>query len=208
MDAIIPIVFPEYKILVDLKPVEVDIFPALEFDDFVIPGYQNRFSDLGHSGVLFINGVTGMTKYYEYGRYDSAGLGLVRRIPIPDANVKEGSIDSASLKPVLAKISRVAGQGGRISAVYIEVEGKFSTLLNYAETRKRQNANSKREPYNIITNSCIHFVKKITKLAGVDTPWMIDPRPNSYIGKFRDDFPDLDYDYTRKKLIIEGRGEF
>jgi len=35
---------------------------------------------------------------------------------------------------------------------------------------------------------------------------MVDPRPNSYIGEFRDDFPDLDY--KDDTLIIEGIGKF
>jgi len=35
---------------------------------------------------------------------------------------------------------------------------------------------------------------------------MIDPRPNSYIGEFRDDFTDLDYNGSN--LILEGIGNY
>ena len=71
---------------------------------------------------------------------------------------------------------------------------------------KAQNTNPNRKPYDLTSNSCIHFVKKVTEIAGVDTPWMIDPRPNSYMGEFRDDFIDLDY--TKDRLIIEIIGEY
>ena len=49
-------------------------------------------------------------------------------------------------------------------------------------------------------------MKEITERAGVATPWIVDPRPNSYMGKFRDDFPDLDY--KNGALRVEGVGTF
>jgi hypothetical protein len=79
-------------------------------------------------------------------------------------------------------------------------------MLDYAERRKAQNSNPARKPYDLLTNSCIHFVKEVTEKAGVTTPWMADPRPNSYIGEFRSDFPDLDYKFDA--LEIEGIGKF
>ena len=51
-------------------------------------------------------------------------------------------------------------------------------------------------------------VKRLVDMAGKKTPWMLDPRPNSYIGEFRDDYTDLDYHPKQKKLVIEGLGEF
>ena len=208
MDAVIPIVFPDYKITVEVPPQKVDILPWFEFDDFTTPGYKDKFSNLGHAGVMFINGNTGLTKYYEYGRYDSAALGLVRRVPIPDAKASNGAIELESLKAPLRKISLVAGQTGRIQGVYIEVENKFGDMLKYAEDRKRQNNNPARRPYDLTDNSCIHFTKEVTKAAGVETPWMLDPRPNSYIGEFRSDYPDLDYSYKTNVLKIEGKGTY
>ncbi len=207
MDVVIPIVFPDYLISVQTPSYEVDVFPFTDVDNFKIPSFKERISNLGHAGILFIDGINGTTKYYEYGRYDPpANLGLVRRIPIVDAIAKEGKIEFSSLKEPLSKISRVAGQHGKIKGVYIEVEKKYQELLKYAELRKMQNTNPKRIPYDIATNSCIHFVKEMTKMAGVNTPWMIDPRPNSYIGEFREDFPDLDYE--KGTLKIEGIGTF
>jgi hypothetical protein len=54
-----------------------------------------------------------------------------------------------------------------------------------------------------VTNSCVHFVKEVVATAGIDTPWMLDPRPTSYIGEFRDDHPDLDYNPRTRELTIE-----
>lgn len=149
-----------------------------------------------------------LTKYYEYGRYDAQGLGLVQRLVIPDAKADKGSVVPASLVAPLRKIAVGTGQGGRIEGVYIEVAAKFGAMLAYAEGRKVTNSNPRRPPYNILTNSCIHFVKAVAQAAGVDTPWMLDPRPNSYIGEFRSDFPDLDYDPKAGRLSIEGVGQY
>lgn len=207
MDAVIPIVFPDYQITVEVKRTEVDLFPFTDLDNFTVPRMKERVSNLGHAGILFIHGGEGVTKYYEFGRYDPpANIGLVRRVPIKNVQIKDGKLVLSSLKVPLGQISRVAGQNGRIMGVYVEVENKFQALLNYAESRKMQNSNPKRKPYDILRYSCIHFVKEMCEVAGIDTPWMIDPRPNSYIGEFRDDLSDLDY--KKGVLKIEGLGTF
>lgn len=208
MDLLVPIVFPDYRIAIELPKAEVDVFPWVDFDNFTMSGYKDRWSNLGHAGVLFVNGANGQTKYYEYGRYDAEGLGLVRRSIIPDARADKGSVLPASLVAPLRKIAIGAGQGGRIEGVFIEVQGRFGAMLAYAEGRKVANSNRKRPPYSILSNSCIHFVKAVAQAAGVHTPWMLDPRPNSYIGEFRSDFPDLDFDPKTAHLSIEGTGQY
>ncbi len=208
MDVVIPIVFPDYKVTVEIQKTEVDVFPWVTFDNFNIPAYKDKISNLGHAGVLFINGKTGTTKYYEYGRYDlPEKLGIVLKAKnLPDVKILNGQVDKTSLKKPLSYISRVSGQSGKIEGVYIAVNGKYDSMSKHAELRKSQNSFAKRKPYDLLTNSCIHFVKEITWQAGVSTPWMVDPRPSSYIGEFRDDFPDLDY--KDGVLVIEGVGKF
>lgn len=206
-DVVIPIIFPDYMIAINTSKIEFDVFPYFEFDNITIPAYKDRFSGLGHAGVLFINGSNGVTKYYEYGRYDSANLGLVRKISfLPDVTIKQGKIDYNSLKIVLKKISKVAGQSGRLQGVYIEVNNRFDDMLAFAEFRKSMNGQKKRMPYSIHGNSCIHFVQSLVASAGVNVPLMIDPRPNSYISEFRDDY--LDLDYGGSTLIIEEIGSY
>lgn len=46
-------------------------------------------------------------------------------------------------------------------------------------------------------------MKGVLEAAGVDVPYMIDPRPNSYIAEIRDDFPKLRYSKVENKLTIE-----
>lgn len=40
----------------------------------------------------------------------------------------------------------------------------------------------------------------------VNTSWMVNPRPNSYIKEFRNNYIDLDF--RNNQLTIEGQGTF
>ncbi len=200
MDTVIPVVFPDYLIAVIEKDIPVDVLPWFSFDNFTIG--KAKAPELGHAGVLFFS-AAGVTKYCEYGRYDPpANLGKVRPVRVPNLKMEKDKPSDESLKNVLYAISKASGQGGRIQGVYIEVPGKFDAMLRYAQTREKQNTNPKRQPYDLFSNSCVHFAKGVVEAAGVGTPWMVDPRPNSYIGEFRDGFPDLDFDAKTRKLVI------
>ena len=89
-DFAVPIVFPDYLIRVDTPPIHIDVpdwLPNIP-NDIRIPGTTNRLPYLGHAGILFFNGRGGLTKYYEYGRYDRAALGLVRRHMISNVRIR------------------------------------------------------------------------------------------------------------------------
>lgn len=207
MDVIIPIVFPDYLIGVNTPEIKVDVPDWLDdtglFPDTVtVPSTQNKVPELGHAGILFINGASGLTKYYEYGRYDRANKGLTRRVAIPDARIVNGTIHEVTLKKVLKSIAFKSGQRGRISGVHIEVENQFDNMLNAAQARVKENRDANRDEYSLLGNSCVHFMKEIIEAAGVDTPYMIDPRPNSYIEELRSDFPKLDYYPALDRLQI------
>lgn len=205
-DIIIPIIFPDYQISVNTPQYDIDLFPWTNFDNFSIKKKKYKVENLGHAGVLIINGKSGLSKYYEYGRYDLPKyLGVVASRPIPDTKVDFEGVIVSSILPILRKISMASGQGGRIIGVYLEAESVFSKLEKAINVRKFQNINDNRKPYDLISNSCIHFVKWVVEVAGLHTPWMIDPRPNSYIGEFRDDYPSLDYNAKTNKLTIEGK---
>ncbi len=207
-DIVIPIVFPDYKIAVNTPSYRVnipDLLPGIDIlpDRFVVPKTENKFGDLGHAGVLFINGSSGLTKYYEYGRYLSAN-GETRRVPIKDVIIGgDGHPTKPTLSYALSQISSKSGQGGYISGAYIEVPGKFQNMLNYAIKREKDNHNPNRPKYDLLSNSCNHFMKSVLDAADVETPYMIDPRPNSYIEEIRDDFRDLDYRKSSHSLVIE-----
>ncbi len=208
-DILIPIVFPEYQITVDTPRAEVDLLPWVDFDNFTIPKSHQKLSNLGHAGILIVNGNSGITKYYEYGRYDHPEKrGVVRRIPVPDSKTGPTGIEPKSLIPVLRKVSEVAGKGTRIEGVFLEATGVFDKLNQRVLVQKSMNKNPNRKEYDLTSNSCIHFVKRLVEAAGKDTPWMIDPRPNSYIGEFRDDYRDLDFFPKSNRLVIENVGDF
>ena len=112
-------------------------------------------------------------------------------------------LDTKSLTQVLHEISKQSGQSGKIEATYIEIAHAYQKALRYAENRQKQNSNPKRAPYGLTDNNCMTFVKETLEAAAVDTPWMLDPRPNSYIDELQDDFRAMRCDPQGDKLWME-----
>jgi len=217
LDVVIPIIFPDYKIKVsesvrvkiELDPVE--LFGVEVFDGFRYKGpevFDGKVEDLGHAGVLFIRGgsphTKALTKYYEYGRYDKAEMGIARKVSVSDVRLgPDGRPTEKSLKRVLAQIARKAGHRTRIQATYIEVPGKFDAMLRYATRRMSLNRNPKRDAYSIWTNSCLHFMIETVEAGGASAPWFADPSPASFADEMQESFPDLDYNPKTGILKIE-----
>jgi hypothetical protein len=207
-DIAIPIVFPDYLIAVDTPKTSItvpDLLPGFDLlpDRVTVPETNNKLPELGHAGILFINGRLGTTKYYEYGRYGGP-LGAVQKRTLRDVKTSlDGHPTKATLSYVMSQISAQSGQNGRILGAYIEVPGKYQAMLDYATKRMRENSNPNRRKYDLILNSCNHFMKGVLEAAGVELPYMLDPRPNSYIAEIRDDFPKLDYSKVGHKLVVE-----
>jgi hypothetical protein len=207
LDVAIPIVFPDYLIRVDTPPLKIELpvtLPGLG-GKIEIPGTKNKVPYLGHAGILFIDGNSGTTKYYEYGRYDPAALGLVRKQSVPNVRLApDGRFTLATMRATLATISSLSGQSGRILGAYIELTGgAYAKMLKYAASRMALNSNPKRAPYELLSNSCMHFMKDTAIAGGAIMPGVFDPRPAGYIDKVRDDFPDLDFKLP-STLTIEG----
>lgn len=206
-DIAIPIVFPDYLIAVGTPKQKFripDLIPNFDLlpNDVSVPEFKSKLPELGHAGILFIHGTKGTTKYYEYGRY--APQGIVRKLDVRDVNIaKGGHPTKESLIYTLSQISVKAGQGGRIMGAYIEVPGKFDAMLTYADKRLKDNRNPARKSYELLSNSCNHFMKGVLEAAGVSLPTMVDPRPNSYIQEIRSSFSDLDYSKAAHTLVIE-----
>ncbi len=206
-DCVFPLVFPDYLIAVPRPSVTVDLPDFLPFDDVVedfLDDRSMRVPELGHAGVLFIkdNGTTGTTKYYEYGRYRS-NVGEARRRPMPNCGFSEGRPTLPSLTAVFRQISNVAGQRGRVSSVYLETPGRFTSMLDYAKRRVLENKNPKRKPYDIFSNSCVHFVQGVVAAGGIESEAsVLDARPISYISSLQSRHPDVEYNSGR--ITIEG----
>jgi len=169
------------------------------FPDYKISTPVGKISGLGHAGVLLIDNKSGLTKYYEYGRYDSEGKGLVRTQTIPDVEIgKDGKPTYESLQKTLSTISEKAGQGGRIEGAYIQSDN-FESMNNYAKQRLEENSNDNRTPYSLIGNNCGTFAKDVLE-ADTDvkekSPLIIDTRPVSIVEEYQDTFESVSYKKT------------
>lgn len=200
-DVVIPIVFPDYLIMVETPSSDIKVPDLLPWVDILphhikIAATKNKLPYLGHAGVLFIDGSNGMTKYYEYGRYDAAAKGEVRKRSISDVKMgSNGRPTKQSLQKVLGQISQQAGQSGKISGAYIELDmGAFVKMLGYAKDRMQQNSNPKRAPYELLSNSCLHFMKLTAEAGGASMPYVIAPQPSGYIVQVQLQHKDLNFD--------------
>lgn len=217
LDVVIPIVFPNYQI----KVAEPVVIPGFQLPQFSVGGhsfggqkvtktevFDGKIADLGHAGVLFIRGGgkggKGLTKYYEYGRYDPKEFGVVRPVGLPDVNLEDdGRASKASLIKVLAVIASKGGHGTRIAGAYIEAPGKFADFHTYAEFRQSLNNVPTRDKYSIWSYSCLHFMRSTAEKSGKPMPSVVDPTPSAYIERVRAVYPDLDYDPKTGELKIE-----
>jgi len=182
----------------------------LVWKDYKISAYGRKWSNLGHAGVLLIDNKTGYTKYYEYGRYNS-DQGNVRSYRVPNVVMGEdGRPTTKSLNAVLAKISDKSGDNGRISGAYVESDD-FDAMKNYAQGLLNQSEDPNREPYSITGNNCGTFgCDVLNQDANVakESPWILDPRPNSIIDEYRGTFDKVDYNSKDGTTITSTRSLF
>ena len=143
-----------------MKYVDPDGKDAIQI---TFPQYKaNGIPHTGHAGVLLINNQNGLTKYYEYGRYDKEKLGITRNLKIPDVKLKDGKPTPESLNKVLRSISKQAGHNGNIEGAYVKSDN-FTKMDSYAKDKIQENNDPQRKPYNIITNViCYESIKKTT----------------------------------------------
>ena len=163
---------------------------AIVFPEYKIQTPGGKVGGLGHAGVLLIDNQNGATKYYEYGRYNN-GEGAVRSRPVPDVTMgKDGRPTDASLNRTLNVISQKAGQGGAIQAAYVP-GADFKKMDSFARDQMRA-ADAKETSYSLTGNNCGTFMQQTIEAGGAEMPWMIDPRPTSYIDEVRDDYKPID----------------
>jgi hypothetical protein len=207
-DVALPLVFPDYRIAVDTPEFVFtvpDLYPWGNVlpDRIKVPRTKNKIENIGHAGILLIEGSTGRTRYYEYGRYDSAQLGVARRQTVADVNMgKAGHPTKKSLERTLAEISAKAGQKGRIAGAYIELSpSAFLKMDERAAARMRANRDPKREPYSLVSNSCLHFMKQVAEAGGARMPPTIAPHPAGYVRMLQMIQPDVTFDATRRVVV-------
>ena len=178
----------------------------IAFPDYKISTPIGKIGNLGHAEVLLIDNKTGVTKYYEYGRYDKEGKGVVRTFAVPNVKIGQDKKPTLeSLNKTLSIISEQAGHAGRKEGAYIESD-KFKEMKNYAESKIAENANSKRKEYSLRNNNCGTFAADVLKQdpsVKDKAPVIIDPRPNSIVKEYQDNFKSLNYDPKKRQVKIE-----
>ena len=178
----------------------------IAFPDYKISTPIGKIGNLGHAGVLLIDNKTGVTKYYEYGRYDKEGKGIVRTFAVPDVKMGQDKKPTLeSLNKTLSIISEQAGHAGRIEGAYIESD-KFKEMKTYAESKIAENSNPKRKEYSLRNNNCGTFAADVLKQdpsVKDKAPVIIDPRPNSIVKEYQDNFKSLNYDPKKRQVKIE-----
>jgi hypothetical protein len=165
-----------------------DAIPVV-FPDYKISFGGRKWGGLGHAGIVLIDPKTGQTRYYEYGRYDAAGLGQTVRRSVPNVvmDKKTGQPTEKSMANLLRAVSKDAGKGTRVEGAYVR-DDNFRGMADYAEKRLKANNDPNRPEYSIMNNNCGTFAQDVLKAGGKDTPMMIDPRPNSYVGELQSHF--------------------
>lgn len=113
-------------------------------------------ASLGHGGVVAVHPETGLTKYYEFGRYGDK-KGVVRGAPdikIPDVEIGEdGVATKESLKKLYKYLSKNLGKGSKVSAKYYK-DSDFQGTVDFAEGFRK-----KHPDYHLRKNNCKTFGK-------------------------------------------------
>ncbi len=153
------------------------------------PKYRaNGIPFTGHAGVLLIDNKTGVTKYYEYGRYDKENKGLVRTVAISNVVIgKDGKPTSESLNKVMKQLSNKSGHGGDIEGAYV-ISDKFKEMNDYAKSKMAENSDPNRKEYSITGNNCATFAEDvITQDKSVDKPSSVINSPVNIVDEYQEE---------------------
>lgn len=142
----------------------------------------------GHAGVMLVS-PNGLTKYYEYGRYNpqshsivgeklDAEIGNYRKINIPNYNGNN-----------MQDIANVLKQSAHQDRILLtEIPGiDFNKALNYVNERMNADEDTRKElyDYNLLTNNCGTFANDVIRVGG---QYVIEPiikSPVNYTRKLK-----------------------
>lgn len=162
---------------------------AVTYPDYMVQTPVGR-RQLGHSGVVLINPESGFTRYFEYGRYDAEGHGVVRTRPIPNVVMGEdGRPTQASMDNLMQALSERLGQGGAVEGAYFQ-DADFASMLEYAEGLQTTTEAGQVEQYSLPGNNCATFCEDVLEAGGVDTPATLINSPRNVVEELQDDADD------------------
>jgi hypothetical protein len=149
-------------------------YPDYPVNTDTLYGYTTM---VGHAGVLLIKS-DGLTKYYEFGRYDPAKNGKVRNQSIPNAEIaSNGKATPSSLKKILESLSTKSGKGTRIRAAYF-INVDFDKMLAQATATQPK--------YDILSFNCGQYAESVILQGNpkIDRPLIINPVPNNIVDEY------------------------
>ncbi|MDF1812768.1 MAG: hypothetical protein P1V20_11160 [Verrucomicrobiales bacterium] len=113
--------------------------------------------ELGHAGILMISDA-GVTRYYEFGRYDQVHEGKVRKVTLPNVSfTSKGEVNKTSLLRVLQQLSNYSGQRGRILAAYIP-KVDYNAMNKFVQDSMRD-----WPAYHWYSNNCATYATAVLK---------------------------------------------
>jgi len=153
-DYAIPIVWANYPISTPVGPVEY----------------------LGHAGVVLVDGATGHTRYFEYGRYESDSngnpIGVVRSRPVPNLSFDSGKIDGTSLQNMITSLNGSAGAGTPATGTILSLgDGGYDDALAYALQAQNDELGTLGEYSWANDNHCYSFAKAVAAEGGSWVDW-------------------------------------
>lgn len=174
------------------------VYPDYPIDTDSWYGYTEQ---VGHAGVLLIKH-TGLTKYYEFGRYKPAGKrGMVRNKKISDVQISsDGSIVKSTLKKVLRELARKSGKKTRIRAARF-IQMNFDDMLAYAKKQQPE--------YDILSFNCGIYAETVILKGNprVDRPSILIPAPNNIVDEYIEEGnAEITYSYNSDTILI-GEGD-
>ncbi|RMF75120.1 MAG: RHS repeat-associated core domain-containing protein [Acidobacteria bacterium] len=141
---------------------------------------------LGHSGVVLIDPDSGLTRYFEYGRYDAEEHGLVQTDTIPDVVMGEDKRPTQeSMDNLMQALSKKFGQRGAVEGADFQ-DADFASMLEYAEGLQATTEAGQGEPYSLTGNNCATFCEDVLEAGGVDTPVTLINSPRNVIEELQE----------------------
>ncbi|WP_157779774.1 hypothetical protein [Celeribacter ethanolicus] len=160
-------IWPRYPIDIGWGPEKLGLQPKIgaeEHPDFGIDNEGHYNIPLGHAGIVLVQGGTGQTRYYEYGRYsrDSEGnhIGSVRNVSVPNLSLEESGWPTVSSLHNLAK--SITGRSGKNTHLHGNFDhncGGYDQAVDFAESYNNSE-------YSFTSNSCITFAHKVNAAGG------------------------------------------
>ena len=187
-----------------------DTSPPLKIVDTSRSGI--KVTGIGHAGVTIIDGKSGETRYYEFGRYGGLS-GAVREVAVPDVTIGGDKNPTKASFDALLKAMTETNRGGpyAFEGVYIKYPvGRFAVMKAYAEQRTKDQASGAAPAYDPAKNHCFTFAVDVVRAGGASAsvsgaPYL-DIRLEDRLGNTHEAPPDLLFELpSRQVRVLQGQ---